>query len=107
MYREKVCHKAVDVIAGESDYPSVEEIIQSVKALVEEAWFIDATEEAMKLGNPIFSNIIMLGALGATGVVPMDKETFKEVLSESMPDDRVAMNLNAYDIGAGMIRNQG
>jgi indolepyruvate ferredoxin oxidoreductase beta subunit len=93
----------VGVISGELDYPSVEAIKVSIRKLSSIVWFIDATEEAMKLGNPILGNIIMIGAVFGTGELPVDRETFKEVISESLPEDRLDINLKAFDMGASLI----
>lgn len=94
----------VGVIAGELDYPSMEEIKKSVKELASDAWFIDATDEALKLGNPILGNIIMLGALAGVGGLPLDKEDFKEVILKSISQDKLDINLKAYDMGEQMVK---
>ncbi|MBW2594595.1 MAG: indolepyruvate oxidoreductase subunit beta [Deltaproteobacteria bacterium] len=94
----------VGVIAGELDYPSMEEIKKSVKELASDVWFIDATDEGLRLGNPILGNIIMLGALSGVGVLPMDREGFKGVISRSIPEDKIDINLKAYDMGEQMVR---
>ncbi|NVM25475.1 MAG: indolepyruvate oxidoreductase subunit beta [Desulfobacterales bacterium] len=98
--------RPVSVIAGEQDYPSMEEIRSSAQELASSAWFIDATDEAVKLGNPILGNIIMLGALSGLGVLPLEKEDFKEAILKSVPQDKLDVNLKAYDIGRQMIKEK-
>jgi len=98
--------RPVGVIAGELDYPSMEEIRNSTQELASSAWFIDATDEAVKLGNPILGNIIMLGALSGLGVLPLEKEDFKEAILKSISQDKLDENLKAYDIGRQMIRQE-
>lgn len=98
--------RPVGVIAGEQDYPSMEEIRSSAQELASSAWFIDATDEAVKLGNPILGNIIMLGALSGLGVLPLEKEDFKEAILKSVPQDKLDVNLKAYDIGRQMIKEK-
>ena len=93
----------VGVIAGELDYPSLEEIRVSVEELSSIAWFINATDEAVKLGNPILGNIIMIGAMSGISELPLRREDFKEVISESLTEDKLDINLRAYDMGASMI----
>ncbi len=95
---------SVDVIAGEAVYPSIEEIQSSIQGIAADAWFIAATDEAMKMGNPIYGNIIILGALASTGAVPMERESFTAVIKESFPEDRLEANIEAYDLGAKMVR---
>jgi indolepyruvate ferredoxin oxidoreductase beta subunit len=95
----------VKVICGDSDYPSLEFLKQSIAELVENAWFVNATNAAVKLGNPIFGNIMMIGALAAIGDLPLDRENFKATISKSMPSNKVEENLSAYDRGVQMIRS--
>jgi indolepyruvate ferredoxin oxidoreductase beta subunit len=93
----------VNVISGAEKYPSSEEIRDSITQLTEQAWFVNVTEEAMKLGNPVFGNIMMIGALAGVNVLPLDRDTFQEIITESMPGDKVEINLRAYDTGVAMI----
>jgi indolepyruvate ferredoxin oxidoreductase beta subunit len=93
----------VGVIAGELVYPSLEEIKESVNELSLSSWFIDAADEAMKLGNSILGNIIMIGALFGIGELPIGRENFKEVILKSMPEEKLDINLKAFDIGTSMI----
>ena len=92
----------VGVIAGQLDYPSLEQIRESVGQLSSVAWFIDATDEAMRIGSAILGNIIMIGALSGTGELPLHREDFREVISENLPEDKLNMNLEAFDLGASM-----
>jgi len=93
----------VNVISGAEKYPSGEDIRDSINQLTDQAWFINVTDEAMKLGNPVFGNIMMIGALVGIDVLPLDRDTFQEIISESMPADKVEINLTAYDKGAAMV----
>jgi len=95
---------AIGVICGEQSYPSPEAIRSWLHELSEAAWFIDTTEAAMKLGNPIFGNIMAVGALAATGELPLDRNQFETVIREKIPADKLAVNLAAFDQGRQMIR---
>jgi indolepyruvate ferredoxin oxidoreductase beta subunit len=94
---------SVSVIAGDAKYPSMDEIRSSIEELAADAWFVAATEEAVKMGNPIYGNIIILGALAGTGAFPMDRENFKAVIAEIFPEDRFDANVKAYDLGLEMV----
>ena len=96
----------VGVIAGELQYPSIEEIRKSAHELASEAWFIDATDEALRLDNPVLGNTIMLGAFAGLNVLPLEKEDFREVILEMMPEDKLDINLKAYELGAEMLKDQ-
>ena len=95
----------VGVISGEQAYPSLEDIRKWIGQLADTTWFIDATEAALKLGNPVFGNIVLVGALAATGVLPLDVDTFKEVLQRTVPQDKIAVNVTAYNLGATMVHS--
>lgn len=94
---------SMDVIAGDAKYPAIEEIQSSVTELVASAWFISATEEALEMGSPVYGNVIVLGALAATGALPMARETFIDVIGETFAEERREANVKAYDLGFNMI----
>jgi indolepyruvate ferredoxin oxidoreductase beta subunit len=94
----------IGVICGEQTYPDLEDIKTWIRELSQSAWFIDATDGAMKLGNPILGNMIAVGALAATRVLPLDRAQFEAVLARKMSPDKVAVNLSAFDMGETMVR---
>ena len=103
-----LCNKrpihSVGVISGEQNYPELSQIMEWVHELSGQAWFVDATDQAMeKMKKPIFGNIILLGALAATDSVPFNREDFEEVITASMPKDKIKINMMAYDMGREMI----
>jgi indolepyruvate ferredoxin oxidoreductase beta subunit len=93
----------VGVIGGERRYPSPAELRAWMNRLTRACWFIDATAEAVRLGNPILGNVILVGALAAIGDVPLDREGFREVIARSMPADRLEVNLRAFDTGVAAV----
>ena len=93
----------VGVIAGELEYPPLKDIKASVKELSSTALFIDATDEAIKLGNSILANIIMIGAATRMSEFPIDREDFNQVILRSLPASKLDVNLKAFDMGAGMV----
>ena len=93
----------VGVIAGELEYPPLKDIKASVKELSSTALFIDATDEAIKLGNSILANIIMIGAASRILKLPIDREDFKEVILNTLPASKLDVNLKAFDMGASIM----
>jgi len=87
------------VTVGEAEYPSPEKIQETIRGLARKAWFVDATEIALSLGAPILTNIIMVGALAGTNLIPLDPKTFAEVIQESLPAAHLPVNLKAFEIG--------
>lgn len=93
----------IGVITGELNYPSLDEIQNILQKVSAQSWLIDATAEAVKLGNPVLSNIIIIGALSAANLLPIDRRAFKKEIARSMTADKCTINLTAFDAGAGMI----
>ena len=92
------------VIAGRLSYPSLDEIKETLRKLSARAWFIDATDEAVKLGNAILGNIIMIGALSAVGDLPVGRDDFEAALSRTLPAEKMADNLTAFDLGVELMK---
>ena len=93
----------VGVITGEAEYPAPEKIREAVRSLSALSFFLDATDEAVKLGNPILGNIVMIGAVAGLGVLPVDQGVFETVIREGMPASRVEANLRAFAIGMAVV----
>jgi len=89
----------VGVIAGEMQYPELAAIREALAGLTKSVVFIGATDEAMKLGSPILGNVVMLGAVAGTGLLPFDRDDFRTVMARSLPADRLDINLAAFDRG--------
>jgi indolepyruvate ferredoxin oxidoreductase beta subunit len=83
------------VTTGAAEYPSTEEVERTLKELSSSAWMISATEIALELGASILANIVMLGALVGSGALPLQPEALEAALRESMPSDKLEMNLEA------------
>ncbi len=98
---------SIAVISGESPYPEESEFKQWISDLSDKAWFLEATNAAMEMGNPVFANIIMVGALSEAGILPVDAQTFESVLAAALGKDKVAVNRRAFQKGAEMIQNAG
>jgi indolepyruvate ferredoxin oxidoreductase beta subunit len=94
----------VAVITGELNYPSEEEIRASLRELSAQLWMIDATDQAIRLGNPILANIVMLGALASRGELAVTLDDFKTVMQQTLSGDKLDMNLKAFVSGMETIQ---
>jgi indolepyruvate ferredoxin oxidoreductase beta subunit len=93
----------VGVIAGDSEYPPLEKIEGALRELTPYVWMLDATEEATKLGNPILSNIIMIGAVSGLNLLPVGMAEFKSVIRDFFPQKLLEVNRRAFEIGKGKV----
>jgi indolepyruvate ferredoxin oxidoreductase beta subunit len=93
----------VGVIAGELNYPNLEEIKKSLTGLAGQVLFVDATDEAIKLGNPVLSNILMIGAVSGLGLLPVGIEEFMAAIRTIIPEKHLDVNVRAFEIGMGKV----
>ena len=63
---------------------------------------INATEEAQKLGNPMYANVLLIGTLTGLGILPLDRESLEPVIKERFPKAFEA-NMAAFDKGAELV----
>ncbi|HOG11354.1 MAG: indolepyruvate oxidoreductase subunit beta [Smithellaceae bacterium] len=94
----------VGVITGERDYPSEETIRSAFERLTARYWLFDATAAGLSLGNPVLSNIVMIGALAGTGLLPIDRRMFAKEIRKTQSPEKCALNLKAFDAGVSMIK---
>lgn len=95
----------IGVITGELAYPSDEAIRNAFDKLTAQSWMIDATSVGLQLGNPVLSNIVMIGALAQTGLLPIDRRMFEKEIRKTLSAEKCAVNLKAFDAGADMTKN--
>ena len=94
----------MDVISGNASYPELAEVLQKLRQLSRRLWTLNATEIALDMGDPIFSNMAMLGAFCAVGILPLDRKDFETAVSELLPARRLTENLEAFDRGGKAVR---
>ena len=87
------------VITGEFDYPTLDEVQAMFEKMSAKNWIIDATSMAMELGNPVLSNIVMIGALVKTSLLPIDRRDFEKETAKTIPAVKREVNLKAFDAG--------
>ncbi|MDI6643143.1 MAG: indolepyruvate ferredoxin oxidoreductase subunit beta [Candidatus Hodarchaeaceae archaeon] len=94
----------VDVNIGRAEYPSMESIKDAIDKLGGKIVEIDATSLAQQAGNVRTMNIVMLGALAATGKLPISVETLKQVIKENVPPKTIDVNLRAFELGLSSMK---
>ncbi len=94
----------IGVITGELSYPSDEAMKAAFDRLSAASWMIDATSVGLQLGNPVLSNIVMIGALAKTGLLPFNRGMFEKEIKKTLRSDKCTINLRAFDEGTNMIK---
>jgi indolepyruvate ferredoxin oxidoreductase beta subunit len=94
----------MDVISGDATYPEVSKVVAKIKELSRRVWTLNATEVALEMGDPIFSNIVMLGALCAVEVLPINRKGFESVITDLLPSRTLDENMKAFDKGREVVQ---
>lgn len=94
----------MDVISGNAAYPEISKVVAMIQSLSRKTWAVHATEIALEMGDPIFSNMAMLGALTATNTLPINRQGFEETIKELLPMHRFSDNLKAFDKGSEAVQ---
>ena len=87
------------VVVGEAEYPTLETIKGGIAKLSQKAWYIDASKIALDMGMPLLTNIIMTGALVGVGLLPIDKDRFKDRFRMNFKKEQLALNVKAFEMG--------
>lgn len=88
---------------GGISYSDLDEVNKAIIRLSSQTKFVNATEEALKMGNPIYTNIILLGALVGAEVLPITKQSIIPILEERFPGKVLDTNIKAFNKGMKLI----
>jgi indolepyruvate ferredoxin oxidoreductase beta subunit len=94
----------VEVISGMRKYPEEEKLIGLLKRVSSKVAVFDATKLAEKAGDPIATNMVMLGALAASGVLPFSEEEIVTTMNELIPSRFLELNTRAFRFGTEAFR---
>ena len=95
----------VEVTTMGYPYPAVEEIVNSCLRIPAKVYTLDSYALAEKTGGYITQNIVMIGALAGTGVVPVTEDQLKEAIRERL--GRAAeQNVKAFELGREAVLKQ-
>ncbi len=89
----------VAVSMGKAEYPNHKEIIKNIRNYTDRIIEFDALELAKKAGSSRALNMVMLGAIIGTGLVPVTKETAIDVVRTSFPKRFEQINVAATKFG--------
>jgi len=87
------------VSIGQGSYPAVDQTLNLLQSKVKRVIALDGNALAEEAGNPLSLNMVMLGALIASGTIPISEEKMKETISSSTKEAFLESNLKAFDLG--------
>ena len=89
----------VDVLTRKDEYPDYATLKQAINTFSGAAFFLGSTAMALKLGNPIITNVIMMGALIGLDMIPLTREDIEAEIKASFSGARAELNLKALTQG--------
>lgn len=87
------------VFLGQTKYGDLKEIINRIKQVAEKVIMVNALDLAEKAGTSLASNIVMLGALIASGEIPLKPDTIRQVIDRRFSGKLIEINLRAFELG--------
>ena len=95
----------VEVISGMMDYPGEEDLMALLRGATLSIISFDATALAEEAGDAIATNMVMLGALAASGGLPFSKEAIISTMERTTRRSYLETNMKAFDLGVGAYRD--
>ena len=88
------------VLAGQATYPPIEEVLGKLEELADSVLVVRVAQDGE---TPPPANLLMVGALAASGTVPMEVTSFEEAMREILAVKDLEANLRAFKKGAEAI----
>ena len=84
------------VLSGQAKYPPIEEILGNLEELADRVQVVDVSEDGEAL---VGANVLMIGALAASGLLPIPIESFEEAMREILAPKDLEMNFQTFRKG--------
>lgn len=89
----------VEVISGMAEYPGEDELMALLRGVTGDIVAFDATSTAEEAGDPITTNVVMIGALTASDTLPFSEETVTKALRDMIRPAYLEANIRAFELG--------
>ncbi len=87
------------VSIGKGTYPDLDQLQDLIRAKASKLIAFDAVSLAEEAGNVMAVNMVLLGSLIHTGVLPLSRENVKEAIMTRTKKAFTDMNLKAFELG--------
>lgn len=82
-----------------TNYLSIETILSKLEKVTKNIHLVNATEIANQTGNPLTSNLVLLGALAKTEGFPLSLNQLQVIIPKVVPQKAIDANLRALILG--------
>ena len=87
------------VAIGKGTYPDLKQVQDLIRAKTANLIAFDAAELAKEAGNVMSVNMVLLGAMIQTDILPLTADNIKEIIKTKKKKAFVDINLKAFDLG--------
>lgn len=88
---------------GAFQYPDIPSAFEEIRTMVAGFYACDAEDVATKIGSPKSVNVLLLGMLIGTGMLPVSKESMEDTICTHVKPKTVNANLNAFRAGVNLV----
>jgi indolepyruvate ferredoxin oxidoreductase beta subunit len=88
-----------ELTAKRISYPSLEEIEEKIHRFTKHVIFVETAKLARKAGNILAQNVVLIGALAATGKMPVKNKGIIQALKQLVPPRHLNANAKAFKLG--------
>jgi indolepyruvate ferredoxin oxidoreductase beta subunit len=87
------------VLSGDLAYPPIDRVLDLLQQHVADLKILPATEIAREAGEIRAMNLVMVGALAATGLLPMKKKSYLKAIRDQFRGRTLEINQRAFENG--------
>lgn len=87
------------VAIGRGTYPAIDEVKRLISEKTDRLIAFDAVDLATQAGSVMAVNMVLLGALAQTNMLPLSPENIKTAIKTRTKQAFVDINLKAFDLG--------
>jgi len=84
---------------GQGVYPELKELQELIRRKTAKLIAFNAADLAKEAGNVLAVNMVLLGALIQTGVLPLTAENVKKAMKRKTKQQFLELNLKAFELG--------
>ncbi len=96
---DEVCPFNAIEAYNEWEYPEISLIEEDIKSISDNVLILDANKIAIKSGNLLSANVVLIGALAGINKIPLSKNVLKETIKKFVPKKAVDTNMRAFEKG--------
>jgi indolepyruvate ferredoxin oxidoreductase beta subunit len=90
---------------GQGVYPDLKKLQELIRTKAARLIAFNASAVAREAGNVLAVNMVLLGALTQTGVLPLSADVVKTAMQRKVKANFLDLNLKAFDLGVAAAQN--